>query len=47
MTGDFNARIGQELDYVYHDSANYVPLFIDYNADYPLSRRSEDMVKAK
>ena len=44
MTGDFNARIGQELDYVHHDPANYVPLFIDYNADYPLSRRSEDMV---
>ena len=46
MTGDFNARIqgqlyvGEELDYMHHDSADYVKLF----SSYPLSRRTEDMV---
>ena len=42
LTGDFNARTGEQPDYVVLDSDMYVPLPPEYCADTPITRASQD-----
>ena len=42
VAGDFNARTGVESDYVFNDSARYLPLPDDYSVDVQLLCYSQD-----
>ncbi len=44
VTGDFNGRIGQRLDYIAHDALNTIIDNIDYVPDIPLNTASMDNV---
>ena len=44
LTGDFNARTGNERDYVANDSDEYLSLPEDYSVDTTLPRFSQDTV---
>ena len=42
LTGDFNARTGEEQDFIPNDSESYIPLPPDYQVDHCPSRFSQD-----
>ena len=45
LSGDFNARIGSEYDYISEDSDNHLPLYDTYIIDsIPVQRHSVDLI---
>ena len=42
LTGDYNARTGEEQDFIPNDSESYIPLPPDYQVDHCPSRFSQD-----